>query len=342
MINNKNENRLNRVLAKVYGGENPLSEKAEKRLQKIRLRANSTKTIESFSNFIEFHKQFSSNTPIMDSNGKKVSGGGYFLVINGKGFVIDPGHHFLINYFNKKRTIKDIDAIFVTHFHDDHYADLPSLLSLLYRRSKLETNMSIDLFLDSVTLKMFSPIIKSSDYIHKPLNSLSINKKFKLNNEDELIIECLPTDHDVYGKRNTGFGFHFHKIKEDISLIITGDTTWTEKIEKFYYKKFNDSKSYKILVAHLSTIYEDEGAFIGAYKTGKEPGWHPNHLAIGGLCRCIAACKPNEVVLSEIGEELEEIVERIGEIISEIYHVKVSVGTLGKTIFLNRNRINID
>ena len=336
MLSSNSETKLNRVLAKVYGGENPLSQVAEKRIAEFRKRAESSKTIEPYSNFMEFPKQFSSYTPIMDSNGKKVVGGGYFLVINGRGCVIDPGHHYLSNYFNLKRTIKDIDAVFVTHFHDDHYADLPALLSLLYRRSKVDNNMSIDLFLDNESYNMFSPIVNSAFYLSHPSNPISQGNVYKLRNEDDIIIEYLPTDHDVFGRRDADYGLHFHKIREDLSLIITGDTTWSDDIDEFYHKKFHDSGSYKVLVAHISSIYENEGAFVGASQLEIEPNWHPNHLAIGGLCRCIAACQPNKVVLSEIGEELEGIIDKIGEIVADVYNVDVSIGRLGNTIFLDR------
>ena len=63
-------------------------------------------------------------------------GGGYFLALGDYGCVIDPGHHFLENFYKPPRTLADIDCVIVTHFHDDHYSNLPALLSLLYQRWK--------------------------------------------------------------------------------------------------------------------------------------------------------------------------------------------------------------
>lgn len=338
-MNNNEISKLYQVLAQVYGGENPLYKEAENRLIDFQQRINSIPAIGNSPNlnFIEFPKQYSSNTPIMDSFGKKVVGGGYFLVINGKGCVIDPGHHFIQNFFSLPRSINDICAIFVTHFHDDHYADLAALLSLLYRRSKIDKDISIDIFLDNTTYTMFKPILRSADYFSYGHNPVRIDKKYHLKNDEDIIIECLPTCHNVFGKTNSGVGYHFYREEDDFSLIITGDTAWTDEINKFYYNKFHNSKSYKVLIAHVSCIFKDEGAFVGAFNSHLKPNWHPNHLAIGGLCKCIEACKPDRLIISEIGEELEGIIDKIAEIISQTYNIEnVSIARFGKRIILNK------
>lgn len=60
-------------------------------------------------------------------------GGGYFLVANGVGIVVDPGFGFVnLLYTAYGYTVCDIDAIFVTHDHPDHWADLPTILALKY------------------------------------------------------------------------------------------------------------------------------------------------------------------------------------------------------------------
>jgi glyoxylase-like metal-dependent hydrolase (beta-lactamase superfamily II) len=52
-------------------------------------------------------------------------GGGYFLTLGGYGCVIDPGHHFLDNFFGKNHSIDDVNAIILTHFHNYHYGFVP-------------------------------------------------------------------------------------------------------------------------------------------------------------------------------------------------------------------------
>lgn len=95
----------------------------------------------------------------MDLSPDRAAGGGYFLNLGGGGCVVDPGYGFLENFYALKHTLKDIDCIVVTHFHDDHYADFLALLSLLYHR---EEGAGIRLFLDRTTYQMFHPIIDFS------------------------------------------------------------------------------------------------------------------------------------------------------------------------------------
>ncbi|MBD3418583.1 MAG: MBL fold metallo-hydrolase [Chitinivibrionales bacterium] len=322
-----------KILREIYAGSNELSAKALSKLKTFEKRSTSSRTINRNDHFLEFPKQFSSYTPVMDSYGRKAVGGGYFLVINGYGCVIDPGHHFLQNFFCLGRTINDIDAIFVTHFHDDHYADLPALLSLLYRRSKAKPDSKVDVFLDSETFNLFNPILSTADYVGK-LERLSSSKKLEYESPMQISAECLPTHHNVFGKYDTGVGLHFKLKLKGSSIIITGDTAWNEEIEKYYRMRFHELNAAKILIAHVSTVHKDEGAIIGADYYVENPMPHKNHLAIYGLCKCISATRPERVILSEIGEELEGIIDKIGEIISEHYQVAVSVARMGSNIIL--------
>ena len=58
----------------------------------------------------------------------------------------------------------------VTHCHDDHNADLPALLSLLYRR---KPPRSVQLYLDRHTFDAHRHLIFSSDYVQKPCRPIS-------------------------------------------------------------------------------------------------------------------------------------------------------------------------
>lgn len=79
-------------------------------------------------------RRFNSYTPVLvkksnaneDSDDKKElsKGGGYFLVCNGYGIVIDPGYDFIENYINheyepeKTLSLNHIDAVIITHAHN--------------------------------------------------------------------------------------------------------------------------------------------------------------------------------------------------------------------------------
>jgi hypothetical protein len=66
-----------------------------------------------------------------------VKGGGCFLSWAGKGTVIDPGFDFIENMYSEELAIGDIDAIIITHAHNDHYTDLVSILTLIFQYNKL-------------------------------------------------------------------------------------------------------------------------------------------------------------------------------------------------------------
>lgn len=75
-------------------------------------------------------RRWNSYTPIITDNSK---GGGYFIECNGNGIVIDPGHNFIDNFKKEEFKFADIKSIMISHAHDDHTADLESIINLLYR-----------------------------------------------------------------------------------------------------------------------------------------------------------------------------------------------------------------
>jgi len=78
---------------------------------------------------LEVLKRWNSYTPLVTNS----KGGGYFIRVNGKGIVIDPGFNFIENFKAGNYVLSDIDIVLVSHSHDDHTADLESIISLLHR-----------------------------------------------------------------------------------------------------------------------------------------------------------------------------------------------------------------
>lgn len=71
------------------------------------------------------------NPKIPRPYGTEVRGGGYFLLWNGRGVVVDPGYDFIQNFYDEGFSLNDIDAVMVTHSHPDHDDDLSSLTTLV-------------------------------------------------------------------------------------------------------------------------------------------------------------------------------------------------------------------
>ena len=59
-------------------------------------------------------------------------GGGYFLKTPDCGIVIDPGFNFIDNFITAGHKFNEIDHVIITHAHNDHTADLESILIVLH------------------------------------------------------------------------------------------------------------------------------------------------------------------------------------------------------------------
>jgi ribonuclease BN (tRNA processing enzyme) len=283
------------------------------------------KIIQGGEYYIEFLKRYSSYTPLIEKCDESL-GGGYFLVANGRGCVIDPGYDFLEN-FRRRHTVADIHAVVVTHNHDDHNADLPALLSLLHhQKSKKNT---VHFYLDRATLKDHEHQI-DEERLHAlsaPLREWKSDAPF-FSVFPSLQMRPIPAVHrltpDDAGESAVGLHFTASAVGGTRDLVISGDTAWSDRLAEVY----RSLKSLKpILVAHVSTACGEEA--LGAL--GSEThGYHPNHLGIRGVLEMIDACSPSQVVLSEIGEELKDVVDGLADEIHGAFDVPCCVGMLNE------------
>jgi ribonuclease BN (tRNA processing enzyme) len=275
--------------------------------------------------YIEFLKHYSSYTPLIENSDQSL-GGGYFLVANGLGCVIDPGYDFLEN-FKRRHTVTDIDAVVVTHNHDDHNADLPALLSLLYhQKSKKGT---VRFYLDGSTLEDHKHKIPKATRcaLSAPLRSWTGDAPF-IRLFPSLQMRPIPAVHKLTSQ-DTGesaVGLQFRASAAGVrDLVISGDTAWSRELAAVYQGL--NTLQRPILVAHVSTACEPEA--LGALGL-ETPGYHDNHLAIRGVLAMIEACSPSQVVLSEIGEELEDVVDDLAQEIHRAFGIPCFVGMLNR------------
>ena len=83
--------------------------------------------------YIEVLRRWNSYTPIVADDYHISKGGGYYLKAGGYGIVIDPGFNFIDNFKGAKHKFHEIDVVIISHAHNDHTADLESILTLLYK-----------------------------------------------------------------------------------------------------------------------------------------------------------------------------------------------------------------
>ncbi|MFA6431815.1 MAG: hypothetical protein WCV91_05520, partial [Candidatus Margulisiibacteriota bacterium] len=90
-------------------------------------------------------------------------GGGYFLTLRGgkgevKGVAIDPGYDFFDIFRDLGMGIADIDALILTHDHDDHTQSVEAILSLLAKyndHNEQKKTKVMDIFGSAGTLLKF-------------------------------------------------------------------------------------------------------------------------------------------------------------------------------------------
>lgn len=229
--------------------------------------------------FVVLRRWQSYNPKIPRPSHKNVLGGGYFLMWQGKGIVIDPGYDFIQNFYNEGFSLSDINAIVVTHSHPDHEDELSTILTLLYewnerRLSSFQEHKYIDLFLNEGSFRKYNNWLYSPNTVVKKIIQLQTYKwdlKSNRPNEDgypiennsiidltyeggySLKLEVIPAWHNEIIAKHSAIGlkFHLHLFRQsktpDCKIGITGDTYAYRGIEKYY-------KDCDILVAHLGDI----------------------------------------------------------------------------------------
>ena len=219
-------------------------------------------------------RKWNSYTPILPTitdPSKKllIKGGGYFLNYQNYGIVIDPGYNFIENFLNANCKIDDIDAIIITHAHDDHTAQLESLFSLLYKRNKNKRTSfkKIDLYLNLGSFKKFSGYFdlsnpKKNYYVNKIL-ILNKHHLFSLNDDIDVFTTNVKHHEMITNKYAIGLTFILRatdKSNKPTVIKFTSDTGWSSLIEEENRKiaevnlKREDINNVDILVSHIGSI----------------------------------------------------------------------------------------
>ena len=93
--------------------------------------------------YLEVLRRWNSYTPIIANDYHISKGGGYFIRAGGCGIVIDPGFNFIDNFKGAGHKFYEIDVVIISHAHNDHTADLESILTLLYEYNNNIKNLMI-------------------------------------------------------------------------------------------------------------------------------------------------------------------------------------------------------
>lgn len=193
-------------------------------------------------------------------------GGGYFLSWRGKGIAIDPGFDFLANFHDAGFSLRDIDAILVTHGHIDHCRDVEPILTLLRElneQTESDTPHEVDLLVSvGVAGKEIGWVTRLRQLVRSVVT---------LNADTSLSLQGLglPVSLDVVRAKHqelltdryaVGVVIHLEDESGADALRIgyTSDTGWYEGLNESY-------EGCDVLLAHVGTVSFREVAMLARY-----------------------------------------------------------------------------
>ncbi|MFA6549474.1 MAG: MBL fold metallo-hydrolase, partial [Candidatus Margulisiibacteriota bacterium] len=266
------------------------------------------------------HK-WNSTSPLFSSGISQ--GGGYFLSLKNphgeiKGIAIDPGYDFFNIFRDLGLGIADIDAIIITHDHDDHTESVEGILSLLAKyndHNEQRKSKVIDVFGSAGVLLKFHGLLSATDLFGKR----EINFKLLVPGAEITEIEGVPMTethgftlsvkaaHHVerWTNQESAIGVVIHTSIPDkkngghISIGITGDTRYETGIGLEY-------KDTQVLLLNIGSVEKEEGKMLH------------QHLGMIGCINLIKEArlgKPLLAILTEFGEEFSGRRETISRII---------------------------
>lgn len=243
-------------------------------------------------------------------------GGGYFLTLRAasgavKGIAIDPGYDFFAIMRDLGLGIADIDAIIITHDHDDHTESVEGILSMLAKYNDHNKEMKskvIEIFGSAGVLLKFHGLLSATDpfgnkeinfHLLFPGNEIRAKEKLGFN------LKITPAYHtERWTNQESSVGLVLEtnlklKSQEKLYIGITGDTRYAEGLGR----NFADCQ---VLLLNIGSIEKEEGKFLSQ---------HLGMLGCINLLKEARLGKPLLAILTEFGEEFSGKREIISKII---------------------------
>lgn len=225
---------------------------------------------------IRFHflQRWSSINPAVPRpSAFKMKGGGYFITFQGMGIAIDPGINFVENLYSEGFSIADVHYIIATHDHIDHIAEIDTIMSLHYKRCKVDETQKRTLYLvlnPSVSIR-YEFMVNQNPSLFKKIELTPHVNEMKI--FDNFTIEAKQVFHrdicsPIYAN-SLGLILKFFpdNNKKEFKIGIIGDTRYREQKKNGTYlgapisDQFMDSD---ILIAHINgTPFRELKAYCG-------------------------------------------------------------------------------
>jgi ribonuclease BN (tRNA processing enzyme) len=187
-----------------------------------------------------------------------------FLKIGDKNILVDCGPGTMRQMLRAGISYKDIDYVFLTHFHNDHVADLTALLHALrwtpgYKRKNqlvLVGPVGFKDFFEKLTFNMKGDFDTESDVSSHSYKVKLIDIKDKIE-FPRFKVRCFKT---LHGHPSTAYRFEEKTTKK--ALVISGDSMFDESLIKF-------AKNCNLTVLDASGIEKNR---VEGHMTAKECG----------------------------------------------------------------------
>jgi L-ascorbate metabolism protein UlaG (beta-lactamase superfamily) len=250
-------------------------------------------------------------------------GGGYFLTLKNrqgqtKGIAIDPGYDFFDIFRDLGLGIADIDAIIITHDHDDHTESVEGILSLLAKYNdynEQKKSKIIDIFGSCGALLKFHGLLSATDLFGNreinfkllvPGSEITEMEGVSLKEKYGFTISVKPAYHvERWTNQESSVGLVIHTNIPDkkngglLNIGITGDTRYESGLGRKY-------KDTQVLLLNIGSVEKEEGKFL------------KQHLGMLGSINLLKEArlgKPLLAILTEFGEEFSGKRKTISKII---------------------------
>jgi hypothetical protein len=188
---------------------------------------------------------------------------------------------------------------------------------------KSDKRKKIGLYLTKSTCKKYTGMLElnsKSDYEYHIIEAGDLKEIHDKQDNRVVTFDVIKAKHDdvISDKDSVGFVFHL----DGCIFIYTGDTGWSEDIEK-QYKQIKERCQGKeiILLAHIGGFEENEKNYVRDKKN--QGAFYENHLGRLGLVKICEVLKPKICLISEFGEEIGNFRIKIAEIFTGAFKNKI-------------------
>ncbi len=147
---------------------------------------------------------------------------GYYMLEEGFEVLVDCGGGTLLQLERAGRSYKDIDAVFITHKHPDHFTDLMPLIQALLATPGFKRKKELSVIGPADFIEYYNEAIASvmGEHINFPINLIEVKDK----------VDYGPFRVTAARTVHSGESLAYRFNCRDISVVFTGDADYEQGI----------------------------------------------------------------------------------------------------------------